>query len=116
MMLALGDRQAVEMRPQAALEQRRAIDDEMMRRDRASDAGAMAANDIDSFLVLTRSATTFRPGCSRSSGTSVRSMNTALRPKISTAGSVMSPWIRSGMPIRSMRSSIGRITAIQVTP
>ena len=46
MTFALGDRQAVKMRPQAALKHRRAIDDEMMRRDRAGHARRMSADDV----------------------------------------------------------------------
>ena len=43
-------------------------------------------------------------------------MNTASRSKMSTSGSVTSPWIKSGMPIAAMRSSAGMTRSISVTP
>ena len=46
MALALGDRQAIEMRPQAALEHGGAVDDKMMRRDGAGNARRMGADEI----------------------------------------------------------------------
>ena len=49
MVLALGDRQAIEMRPQPALKDRGPVDDEMMRRNRSRDAGRMRAYDLDRF-------------------------------------------------------------------
>ena len=92
MMLALGDRQAIEMRPQAALEQRRPVDHEMMRRDRAGDARRMGAHDIDRLRrrdVLDHDLQALMVACS--SGSRLCSMNTASRSKMSTAGSVASP-------------------------
>ncbi len=47
MPLALGDRQTIEVRPQPALEQRGAVDHEMMRRDRAGDARRVGAHDVE---------------------------------------------------------------------
>ena len=43
-------------------------------------------------------------------------MNTASRSKMSTAGSVASPWISTGMPIFSMRSNTGARPGMSVTP
>ena len=43
-------------------------------------------------------------------------MKAASRSKMSISGSVASPWIRSGMPIRSIRSSTGAIPLRSVTP
>ncbi len=43
-------------------------------------------------------------------------MNTASRSKMSTSGSVTSPWTSKGMPIRSIASSAGRRVATSVTP
>ena len=49
MVFALGNRQAIEMRPQPTLEERGPVDDEMMRRDRTRDAGGMRADDLYRF-------------------------------------------------------------------
>jgi hypothetical protein len=43
-------------------------------------------------------------------------MNTASRSKMSISASVTSPWISSGMPIRSITASTGAMRAIAVTP
>src|SRR5205823_4724373 len=43
-------------------------------------------------------------------------MNTASRSKMSTSGSVTSPWINSGMPRVAMRPSTGMTRSTEVTP
>ena len=50
MMFALGHRQAIEMRPQAALENRGAIDHQMMRRDRSGHARGVRPDDRSRLL------------------------------------------------------------------
>ena len=43
-------------------------------------------------------------------------MNTASRSKMSTSGSVTSPWTQSGRPISAIRSSTGRTRSKSRTP
>ena len=43
-------------------------------------------------------------------------MNTASRSKMSTSGSVTSPWINKGRPMVAMRSSTGMTLAMSRTP
>ena len=49
MTFALGDRQAVIMRPQSALEDRGTVDDQVMRRDGAADTRRVGADDVERF-------------------------------------------------------------------
>ena len=68
-LLALGDRQAISMRPQAAGEHRVAVDDQMLRRDRRGDDRRLSrmTNSAASAVVMC-SNTIFRPGKSRTTG------------------------------------------------
>ena len=43
-------------------------------------------------------------------------MNTASRSKMSTSGSVTSPWTQSGRPIAAMRSRTGMTRPMSRTP
>ena len=78
-------------------------------------AGPLRTKSAASLVVMC-SSTTFRPGWRCSSGSSTRSMNTASRSKMSISASVTSPWISSGMPMRSITASTGSIRSIAVTP
>ena len=49
MHLALGDRQAVEVRPDAALEHGIAVDGQMVRRDRGGEVGAGGVDECNRF-------------------------------------------------------------------
>ena len=76
----------------------------------------LAATKSAPCSVVTCSSTTFSAGKSFSSGARVVSTNTASRSNTSTSGSVLSPWISSGMPIACMASSARPTLAMEVTP
>ena len=66
--------------------------------------------------VVMCSITILSSGKLRRKGFKMWSIKTASRSKKSTAGSVTSPWIRRGMPIRCRRSRTPVIFWISVTP
>ena len=107
-LLPLRDRQAVEMRPQPAREQGVAVDVEVLRSHRRRDVRAGRLDEghrlgggdmLEHDLELRENR--------RPAAESIRSMNTASRSKMSTSGSVTSPWTSSGIPTRCIASSAG---------
>ena len=81
----------------------------------ATVSGASLTNPAASAVVIC-SRTIFNAGKSRTRPVRMRSMNTASRSKMSTSGSVTSPWTSKGMPIASIRSSAAWIWRTSVTP
>jgi hypothetical protein len=78
-------------------------------------AGASMTNETASAVVMC-SITILSVGNFATSGLSVRVINSASRSKMSTLGSVTSPWTSSGMPTSLMASSADETLSKSVTP
>ena len=117
MPLALGDRQAIGVRPDAAREDRVAVDDQVLRRDRRGDVRAGCLDEIHGLGrgdMLEHDLQRREVAHQRRS---TRSMNTASRSKTSTSGSVTSPWTqqRHADPLHRLQRRV-RCCAMSVTP
>ena len=97
--LALEHWQAV-MRSDATLEDGIAIVEQVMGGDGRRDRGRRCPHVVRRILGGDVLQHDFQRGKSRTIGFKTRSMNTTSRSKISTSGSVTSPWINNGKPTR----------------